>query len=457
MGHHAEQTALLPGVFSKPVTFAFDTKQASSDGGALLLAAVEHDLGLTNALVTCINDQREQGKVTHKMANLLRQRVFGYASGYEDCNDATRLRDDPVMLALKEGSPSPEIGLASQPTLSRLENSIMGRDIRRLMETFVDVVLAACQRRYGRNASLITIDLDPTVDPTHGGQQLTFFNAFYDTHCYLPLTAFISFNREPEMHLAALMLRPGNAGATVGAIELLERLLPKLKDAFPKATIRFRADGGFAAPEFLDFLDAWPRLQYVVNMPQNTVLSGLAEPWMKAARRESRKVQEARQVFGDFRYEAKSWENERRIVVKAEVTYQEDRSPKDNPRFVVTNLRHHPERVYEIYRQRAECENRIKELKYDMAMDRTSCHGPMANQFRLILTGAAYVLMQELRWHARGTSLERAQVGTLRLRLLKMGARIVETTRRIVVHCPQNFPSLGEFIVVARRLRARLT
>ena len=352
MTNHRRQNVRLPGVFPKPVTFAFDTKQTTSDGGALLLGAVEEELGLIAAFVDCINDLRQQGKITHTIAGLLRQRIFGLAAGYEDCTDAADLKDDPVMQILKEGSSSSEVGLSSQPTLSRLENAIRGRDLCRLAEALFDVVLMSSVEKYGKNASLITIDLDPTVDPTHGSQQLTFFNGFYDSHCYLPQTAFISFNGGGEMHLAALLLRPGNAGAVDGAIPLLRRMIPKIRDAFPKATVRVRVDGGFATPEFLDFLEEWPRLQYVVNPPKNAVLKRLAGPWMKITRRESRKAKEARPVYGEFLYQAKTWGGVRRVILKAEVTFQEDRTPKDNPRFLVTNMRHGPERVYDVYRQR---------------------------------------------------------------------------------------------------------
>jgi hypothetical protein len=322
----------------------------------------------------------------------------------------------------------------------------------------VDVIIAVARRRHGKNSSLITIDLDPTVDETHGTQQLTFFNAFYDSHCYLPMPGFISFNGDPEMYLFSVLLRPGNVSAPVGAIPLLERVLPKLSEAFPRAKIRVRLDGGYATPEVLEYLEAPPRVEYLINMPKNSVLKRLAEPLMKKARREARTSKDTARVFGETRYAAQSWgKTERRVVIKAEVTFQERRDLRDNPRFVVTNMRHRPENLYQIYRDRAECENRIKELKYGLELDRTSCTRFLANQFRVLLVAAAYALFQEIRHAARGTSLARTQVSGMQLKLIKIGARVVESARRIVIHAPKAYAWLCEFMKIARRLQPRPT
>jgi hypothetical protein len=424
----------------------------------LLLHLADQRLQLISALSASVRDLRQQGKVEHTVEEMLRQRIFGIACGYADCNDAAHLGEDPVMKLLRGDSPESERGLASQPTLSRLENAVTRADLYRLAECLVDVIIAVARRRHGKNSSLITIDLDPTVDETHGTQQLTFFNGFYDCHCYLPMPGFISFNGDPEMYLFSVLLRPGNVSAPVGAIPLLERVLPKLKDAFPKAKIRVRLDGGYATPEVLEYLEAPPRVEYLINMPKNSVLKRLAEPFMKKARRASKASGGTVQVFGETRYAAYRWGNtERRVVIKAEVTFQEGREPRDNPRFVVTNMRHKPERLYQIYRDRAECENRIKELKYGLELDRTSCTRFLANQFRVLLVAAAYALFQEIRYAARGTSLARTQVSGMQLKLLKIGVRVVESARRIVFHAPKAYAWLCEFMQVAHRLQPRLT
>ncbi len=458
MAYHHTQSVLFPDAFLRPLRMNFSTDHVSSDGGAVLLQLADQRLGLIPAIAACIRDLRQQGKVDHTVEEMLRQRIFGIACGYADCNDAAYLSRDPVMKLLRGDAPESECGLASQPTLSRLENSVTRADLYRMADCLVDVIIAAARRRHGKNSSLITIDLDPTVDEAHGTQQLSFFNGYYDCHCYLPMPGFISFNGDPEMYLFSVLLRPGNVTASVGAIPLLERVLPKLRRAFPKARVRVRLDGAYATPEVLEYLEAPPKVEYLVNMAKNSVLEGLAEPFMKKARRAAKACQGTARIFGEGRYAARSWgKRERRVVIKAEVTVQEDRELRDNPRFVVTNMRHKPEGVYQVYRARAECENRIKELKYGLELDRTSCSRFLANQFRVLLVTAAYALFQEIRYAARGTSLARTQVSGMQLKLLKIGVRVVESARRIVFHAPKAYGWMREFMQIARRLQPRLT
>ena len=225
-------------------------------------------------------------------------------------------------------------------------------------------------------------DLDPTDDPTHGAQQLTFFNGHYDTWCYLPVAGFLTFNEEPEQYLFAYVLRPGNVGASVGALGILSRLLPKLRTAFPRARLRARLDGGFAAPEIFDFLER-EGLGYVVAMAKNKVLERRAARLMGTARRLSRESGETEHLYGETRYAAGTWEQRRRVIIKAEVVRHPGRKPKNNPRFVVTNLKQSPQHLYEaIYCARANIENRIKELHHGLEIDRTSCTRFLANQLR---------------------------------------------------------------------------
>ena len=232
------------------------------------------------------------------------------------------------------------------------------------------------------------------------------------------------------------MLRPGNAPAKLGAVGILRRVIDRLRDAFPGVRLFVRLDGGFACPEVLDFLDEQPRLDYVVAIAKNRVLERRAKRLMGQARRRSRESQQTERVFGACRYATRKWSYKRRVVIKAEVTRLEGREPKNNPRFVVTNLRCTPRTVYQRYRQRGEVENRIKELHHGLQIDRTSCTRFWANQFRVLLTAAAYVLMQEIRLHAKHSGCARAQVSTLRERLLKIGVWIEVSVRRIVLHFP---------------------
>jgi hypothetical protein len=355
---------------------------------------------------------------------------------------------------LLDRDPATGRDLASQPTLSRFENSIRLRELYRLGEALADSVIGRhAQRLHGR-ARLVTIDLDPTDDPTHGAQQLSFFNGHYDSWCYLPVMGFVSFNDEAEQYLCAAVLRPGNVTAAVGARGILRRLLLMIRYCFPSARIRVRLDGGFAHPDLLDFLDGEANLEYVIAMAKNAVLKRKAKPAMRQARRLSRQSGETEHVYGEANYAARTWPNQRRIIIKAEVVRAEGKKPKDNPRFVITNMKQSPQSLYEeVYCQRGEIENRIKEL-HDLQIDRTSCSDFWANQLRVLLTAAAYVLMQELRLKAAHTSCARAQVWTLRERLLKLGARVLGSVRRVVVHLPASFPFLSTFRQVALALGA---
>jgi hypothetical protein len=443
------QCLLFPGIFSKPVSAQFDQRQGSSDGGAILLKAADRRLGLSAALATCLVDRRQRGKVEHETEELLAQRVYGIACGYADANDAARLAADPVHKLLVDRDPVEGADLASQPTLSRFENAPDRKQLYRMAEALAARVIERHRRRLHGRARRITIDLDPTDDPTHGAQQLTFFNGHYDTWCYLPIMGFLTFNDEQEQYLCAAVLRPGNAPATAGAIGILWRILRKLWRAFPQARIRVRLDGGFADPLLLTFLDTMG-VEYVVAMAKNAVLNRLAEPRMQQARKLSEESGQTEHLYGEGRYAAARWGAERRVIFKAEVVRQAGKEPKDNPRFVVTNLRQNPQWIYEqVYCARGDIENRLKELHQGLEIDRTSCSKFWANQFRVLMTAAAYVLMQELRLRAARTACARAQVWTLRERLLKLGAQVVVSVRRVVMHLPASFPFLKSFRQIA--------
>jgi hypothetical protein len=265
----------------------------------------------------------------------------------------------------------------------------------------------------------------------------------------LPVVGFVSFNDEAEQYLATAVLRPGNAVASAGAIGILWRLLVRVWRAFPKACVRVRLDGGFADPQVLDFLEAMG-VEYVVAMAKNAVLNRLAEPEREQARQLSEQSEHTEHVYGEGRYRAGSWSSERRVIFKAEVVRQAGKEPKDNPRFVITNLKQGPQWIYEqVYCERGDIENRLKELHHGLEIDRTSCTKFWANQFRVLMTAAAYVLMQELRLRAARTACARAQVWTLRERLLKLGAHVVVSVRRVVIHLPVSFPFLASFRQIA--------
>jgi hypothetical protein len=410
----ATERLLFPEIFAKPVILEFDQRQGSSDGGAVLLKAAETRYGLIAGMSGCLLDPRQAGKVDHSLRDLFAQRVFSIACGYADANDSARLAADPMHKMLLDRDPVTGLDMASQPTL------------------------------------------DPTDDPTHGAQQLSFFNSHYDNACYLPMMGFVTFNDEADQYLCAAVLRPGNVTAAAGAVGILRRLMALIRSSFSKVRIRVRLDGGFANPQLLAFLDAEAGVEYVVAMASNAVLNRKAEEAMEIARLLAGLTDQTEHVYDEVRYAAGSWKQDRRIIIKAEVVRADHKEPKDNPRFVITNMKQTPQWLYEeVYCQRGQIENRIKEL-HAMQIDRTSCTRFWANQFRVLLTAAAYVLMQELRLSAAATDCARAQVWTLRERFLKLGARVILSVRRIVVHLPQSFPFLTTFRNMALELGASL-
>lgn len=448
------QTVLFPELVAKPLVATFDHAHASSDGGAVLLRAADQRLQLTTRLASCLTETRVPARVTHRLADLVAQRVFGIACGYPDANDGDRLADDPIQKLLLNRDPVDGQALASQPTVSRFENGVGPRALYALGRELAASVIARHRRRLGGRARRITIDLDVTDDPTHGAQQLTFFHGHYDTWCYLPLLAFLTFDEEPEQFLCVALLRPGNAATATGVDGVLTRLIVLLREAFPGVRVRVRLDGGFAHPTLLANLETW-RVEYVVAMAENAVLARHAEPLMMDVRAEVLTSQQTAHVYGETSYAAGSWTRARRVIIKAEVVHLAGREPRDNARFLITNLRQTPQWIYEhVYCGRGEIENRIKELHHGLEIDRTSCSRFWANQLRVLLTAAAYVLLQELRLHAGRTPYARAQVTTLRERLLKIGARVVASARRFVLHLPRAFPDVHAWRAIARRLGA---
>ncbi len=441
---------LFPDLFGRQLVARFDVDHGSSDGGAVLLKAADRRLDLMDGLANCVADRREQHKVVHEVSELLGQRIYALACGYADCNDAARLGADPIHKALIGRDPVDGDDLGSQPTLSRFENSLGPRDLYRMSEVLLERIVRRHRKRLRGKLQRITIDLDVTDDPTHGNQQLSLFNGYYDTYCYLPLLGFIRFNDEPEQYLCAALLRSGTAGCSVGAIGMLRRIIRSLRAAFPDVRILVRLDGGFASPELFDFLDEQLKLGYVVGFPSNAVLRRLVADALRRVRRRTRRSGKSAREYGHRFYAARSWKHERRVVYKAEVLRYDGRELKDNPRFVVTNLGMIPKRVYEFYCQRGEVENRIKELQDGMQIGRTSCSRFWANQFRVLLTTAAYALMQEMRLWAKRTRLARAQIETLRICLIKIGAHVEVSVRRIVLHLPRSFA----FLDVWRRVAA---
>ena len=432
---------IFESLFSKEVIADFTGGRITSDAGGLLLREVDQRYRLTEKAARCLRDSREAHKVKHDFLTLVRQRMFAIAQGYEDNNDAATLARDPAFKIMAGKAPDSAGDLASQPTLSRFENGVTAKDLRRLSNWLLDLYL----KTHPGPRKVIVLDMDATDDPTHGKQQLSFFHGYYEEHMYHPL---LVFDGRTGFPLAAV-LRPGNTHASHGALAVLKRLIKKLKKAYPKALILFRADAGFAVPALYDYLEE-QKIRYVIGFITNNRVLEKAAPLLVKAQRQYQETGEKQRLFTSFSYQAESWSRPRRIIAKVEYTRL-----GANQRFVVTNLSRNPQFIYDdLYVLRGDVENRIKELKLELKADRLSCHRFLANQFRLLLHTAAYCLFWLLRHHLQGTELATAQVNTLRLKLLKIGARIRETSRRIWVHLASGYPYPDLLARVLQNLRA---
>jgi hypothetical protein len=455
MAHPTAQRSLFEEGFSKPVVVQFDGEQSSSDGGALLLGAVDRRIGLTKVLGEALGDKRCAWRVEHGKQELLRQRVFSIAMGYADQNDSARVASDPLLKLVCGRSPSSAGSLASQPTLSRFETTRTGRELVALGRRLEGFVIERLRKTH-RQAKRITIDLDSTEDPTHGQQPFAFFNGYYDSWCYLPMLGFLSVDDEPLQHLFHARLRPGTARDARGTPVLLRRTVLALRKAFRRARILVRLDAGFAAPAVFAMLDEL-RVDYLVAMGGNAILHRAAAEPLRIVRELAERFDGSLATWGETSYRSGGWDRDRRVIFKAEALVYPDRELKENQRFVVTNLRLAPKKAWDLYCQRGDVENRIKELHEGLEIDRTSCSSFLANHFRVLETAAAYVLFQELRVRLPKTDLARAQVGTLRARLIKIGVVVKESVRRIVLSFPASYPWKQHWLEAAHSVGALVT
>jgi len=427
---------LFPSVGGKELVAEFNGGRVSSDAGLLLIKQLDSAIGLTAGLSQCITDSRQQSKVRQPIIDMVRQRVFGIVTGNEDCNDFDTLCSDPLFKVAADRKPITGADLASQPTLSRLENSVPAGDLLKMAEFLVQLFV---DRHRNAAPAQVILDLDATDDPAHGQQELEFYHGYYRTHCFLPLLVYGTAD-DGEQELLAAVLRPGNKHAGHGSVSVLSRILPMLREAFPECRFLVRGDAGFALPAFYNWCEQ-ADVEYAISLPKNTRLRELSSDIEQEARALFETSRQKVRHFGEIRYAASSWPGLRRVVVKAEMT-----AKGYNPRFVVTNLPvddpalDSPELLYGFYTDRGDVENRIKELKIDIRSGRTSCHRFRANQFRLILHAAAFILMQALRALLKNTEAANWQAGTLRTKLLKVGALVTESARRIVIRLPSSYP-----------------
>jgi DDE family transposase len=425
---------------ARKVRAVFDAKPISSDGGALLLRQVDRRLGLLKSLSAALPDPRDPRYVEHTLLELLQQRVYGIALGYEDCNDATTLRRDPVLKTCCDRDPFSDRDLASQPTLSRLENEAGPKSCYLLAR----VILESYFVRHPKRPKRLIFDLDTTADPTHGQQEFAAFHAFYDEHIYLPLLIY-----DQDGDLVTAVLQPGKPQGVKGAVAVLRRVVERMRKQWPGVPILIRGDSGFASP---DMYLACKQLDvdFLLGLAPNSRLQKTAAPLQEDAKRRFLRTGEKARLFSSTRYRARRrWSRSYRVLIKAE-----HQAIGSNLRFVVTTLPGRAQALYDAcYVERAEaCENSIKDLKNALKADRLSCHRFWANQFRLLLHSAAYVLMYELRRAARGTEFEDVQMDTLRLRLLKVGVQVASTARRVWFHLSSSYPWQAVWLLIARRL-----
>jgi hypothetical protein len=432
----------FPAVRNKPVAAEFDGGDLSSDAGVLLLRQAEQATGIVAALAAALPDARQPGKVKHAFKDLIAARVFAIGMGYEDANDLDTLRYDPALKLACERLPVTGDPLPSQPSFSRLENSIGKRDLIRASIALGRAIVA----QLPDDTAEVILDVDATPDPCHGQQEFEEFNAHYDTHCYLPLLLHLTA-QDGQKRLVAAVLRRGNAGSCRGLFALLRGAVDLLRERFPNLRITLRADSGFGNARVIRFCTHCG-LDFVLGLAKNSRVQTLSTPVQMDAALKYAWAGDGCREWGEFQYKAHTWKAKQRVVVKAEITRGEL-----NPRYVVTNVSAgSPEDIYTYYCARGDQENRIKEFKLDLGGGRTSCHRFLANQFRLLLHVAACALLATMQRALRGTQWAGAQMQTLRLRLLKVAARVVETTRRVWLHLPTSFPEQGVWSLLWQRL-----
>ena len=437
----------FPAICRKKVTAAFDGGRLTSDGGVLLLAQAERAMGIAGRLAGCIADPRDQSRVVHDLADILQARMLAIACGYEDADDLDHLRHDPGFKLAVGKLPDGAIGLASQPTMSRWENAPTTRELVRMMSAMVDIYCAS----YRAPPAAVTLDIDETVDVVHGGQQLSFWNGHYGERCFLPIHVYDTATGRP----VAMLLRTGKTPSGAEMASHIRRLIRRIEKRWPDTAITLRGDGHYGRPEIMAWCEA-NEVDYVFGLPGNRTLH--AEPVIVAAAdavcvdRATRTLPVLRH-YTETCYAAKSWGGtDRRVVARIEAS-----TMGLDIRFVVTSLKDGAaERIYDtLYCARGQAENLIKMHKTQMKSDRTSCRCANANQMRLILHTAAYWLMWTVRQALPETAALRvAEFATIRLRLIKVAARVIETASRVRIALASACPDAALFRHVTLALRA---
>ncbi len=417
----------------------FDGGLISSDAGLLPIRQLDQRLGWSAAVADILVDPRQPAKVEHVLPAVVRQRLFALIAGYADANDHTRLRHDAVLQAVA----AEKAGLlGSQPTLSRFENAVTARQVAQINRLLVKMFI---QRMGRRKPERLILDIDPTDDPCHGHQQLALFNGFYDQYMYLPN---LLFERATGM-LLGVRLRGGNVDAAHRLVQLLKPVIAALRARWPDVEILIRADAGFATPVLYRFCED-NALEYLIGFVASEPLKQRTKWALDWLTERFERDGEPCRWRGGFTHQAGSWAHPRRILYKVEANDQ-----GTNRRFVVTNCKGTPRELWPVYDDRGTAETFIDEFKNGLSMDRLSCRRFTANAFRLVLTAVAHNLMRAYRDMLAGTELATASVETIRSRLIKIGARVRRTVRRVWVHLAEGFP-LPQVLTQVHRAVLRL-
>ena len=418
----------------KPIAVDFNGGKLTSDSGAVLLQRVDQKIRLTERVNQIIADPRNPKFISHQQRDLIAQRIFAIALGYEDVNDQATLRKDPALLAAIKNNIDEELPLGAPSTISRLENRMTDKEVTDLTKLLVEFYIES----FDAPPEQIIIDVDATDDTIHGNQEGKHFNGFYDDYCFLPLYFFCG------AQLLWSQLRTSKTGGNHGTLAIFHHLVTRIRQAWPDVEIILRGDAGFYSPKLLDYCDRHG-YKYVFGFASNSVLKKLSAKIVFASEMffVDAGSHESFRLFGEYEYQAKTWSHARKIIVKAErLPDVNDRCGKENTRYIVTNLEGDAKELYEeIYCARGDMENRIKEQQRMLFADRTSCHSFTANRFRLFLSSCAYVLMETLRRTAlSGTSMAKAQCSTIRVKLFKIAAVVTKSVRRILFSMPSVYP-----------------
>jgi hypothetical protein len=419
----------LAPVGNKAVDLDFDGGRLSSDAGVVLLKDINDQLGLTRNLAAVLSDPRDPRRINFTLEDLIKQRVFQIAAGYEDANDANTLRDDPIFKLMLDRLPETGAPLASQPTISRFENRISRTELYRLALVLLHQFIAS----YATPPKVIVLDVDDTEDPVHGQQEQARYDGYYGGYCFLPLHVYEGLSGRL---ITTLLKAKRFTGPQMLAV--LKRLVKRLRQAWPETLVIVRGDSHFAYPEVMQWIEAQSRMGYVTGLTSNAVLQQLAQEVVDQASRAYMRSGQKVTRFHSTCYQAGTWSRPRRVVIKVEVSEQ-----GINTRFVVTDLE--PARTKVLYQKiscaRGQAENEIKDHKLYVKSDRTSCHRFEANQLRLLLHSAAYVLLETLRREVlKTTQWAFATMETIQVRLLKLGARVQEFGQRIKIALPGRVP-----------------